>query len=274
MKKILLLISMMIMALSTQTQAIEGFDMGVSLMGTRGEIEGEFDVDGVLFVLYEGYEIGINDNSALNLIATGYETSVDGKKVKVYTDLATWQYYGENDFQAMITAVSLDRKTMNNIAERTNEKLAYIEATATKFFALDTIILDASLAVSLGGKTKNEESIKGVVAKFEDDHFYTVEALAGVSYEIDSEIDIYLYAGASYQKGDKSTRTDLFIGAESNAGSFKVGGKKFFVQPYFEYTYRKSNYVDFEEGSFDPLQNVFNTPVTGSSAEAGIRIRF
>lgn len=258
------LISVILMSFlfSTSSMAFDGLELGVSLMGSKSDSTGEYEVDGVIIADYLGLEVELNDNLSLSLVPTAAEIALgDGKKVQVYTDMATLNYYGENDFHAMISAVNIDYKDFNNFTIQEDGNVALADLRAVKYFSLGAIELDISGSLSLGGITRSEDLIEGVNTEISGKHYYTGEVMGGIQMPITDSIDIYLYSGGYYRDAEKFEETGFFGGVNIPFKEFRGIDASI----YFEYDNVDRNYV---------LEGTGAEANKDSMARMGLRITF
>ncbi len=262
MNKYLSLFASLIIGLSAFAE--DRFDIGVSLIGSRASSIDEYDVNGIVFMTYDGYEHSIKENLTLDLVATGVSIEVKGRKVMTYTDAATISYYGIDNLQLSISALSLKYEKFEEFTIEKDQAVSVVNMSATKFFNYGIIDIDATLGVSLGGKTKQEVSLSEEEDfYFEDTHFYTVDGTLGANIEITDSIDLYLYGSYSYQKGKETELSRTTIGAEVYGGKIK-GGVEF--RPYVEII--KKDYVNQASGLEDMIT------ADDTMAMFGIRVTF
>ena len=264
MKKLSYLLVLSSLFFTNAASAIEGLDIGVSVITSKTDTNDKYDVNGVLFINYEGYEFGLDDDKSLNILPTSIEVSVNGEKVQAYTDAATLQYYGVENLELAISAISVDYKKFNNFSIRESEKMALVDASVTKFFALGSIDIDLTAGLALGGYSKNKIGVSDGAKDYRDSHFYTLDMGAGANIPVTDTIDLYVYGGYSMQKGENTELNTTYFGGEMFGG---VLAKDITYTPYFEV--RQQDYVNSDSG----MENMFKT-AEDTQVLFGIRVRF
>lgn len=242
-------------------EELDGFDIGVSVLGSKSDSTGEYEVNGMLFMSYEGYEKSINDNSSMYILPTSIEIDVQGEKVQVFTDAATLHYYGIDNLELAISAISIDYKKYNNFAIRENGKAALIDMSATKFFTVGSLDIDISAGVAAGGVAEHTLVISdGTEVDSSSKHHVSVDFGAGVDIPITDTMDLYGYAGHMREKGDNYEAKRTYIGAELYG--IKPSKRTEFI-PYIRYSTE-----DFDS------QNESHFQLDDSLLELGFRITF
>ncbi len=210
-----LLATLMLLSFSTLTMAIDGLNLGVSLLGSKSDKVDDFDVNGVLIIDYAGYNFDLRDDLALQLVPTSAEIGLsDGSKTQVYTDLATLQYYGEDNFIAMVNAIAIDYKDYDNFAIQEKKKMALVEAVVTKFIPVGKIEFDLSGIISAGGEVETKDLINDGTTKLDTDHKYTAEVMGGVFIPLKDSLDLYVYAGTYREEAKAYVQKGSYFGAE------------------------------------------------------------
>jgi hypothetical protein len=264
MKKLSFLAVLSSLFFAQAASAVDGLNIGVSVLTSKSDSSDKYDVNGVLFIDYEGYEVALDDDKSLNILPTSIEVSVNGEKVQAYTDAATLSYYGVENLEIAISAISVDYKKFNNFAIRENEELALVDASVTKFFALGTFDIDLTAGLALGGYSKNKIGVNDGTKDYRDTHFYTLDMGAGMNIPVTDTIDLYVYGGYSMKKGENTEMNTTYAGAEMFGG---VIAKDITWTPYFEI--KKQDYVNSDSG----IENMFKT-ANDTQMLLGIKVRF
>ena len=225
---------------------LEGVKVGVGVLGVNQD--SETSVDAIFVFSYSGYELEqiINDDVSLHVVPTSIRTSVNGNSVSVYTDAASLQYYGRDDLELILSAISLDYKKETGLRIEKTQQLSFLDFSAIKYFALDDTEvsgIDFYLRgnIGLGGKTK----IKAIFDDFglleEGDSVKTkLGAEAGLNLPITdylpnggfgSGTDLNLYIGHEKVNGEHLDVDRTYIGLDLYMGN--TGGVTY--APFIDY---------------------------------------
>jgi hypothetical protein len=243
MKNIKFLFLSLITALSMNSYASLSDDvhMGVSLMGSKTDKKGDYQLEGVILFAYDGLGFELSEDKDLRILPTDSQIAINGKMVQVYTNAATLEYYVTDDFELAVSALSVDYKKFNDFSVRKSEKMAALSTSATKYIAVGSLVIDASVSVALAGRTRDElfigEANDRITVK--DTHYYTVGAKIGVDIPVTNKFRVYAYARAEFQKGDETEKTSFSAGLEL------YEGLEFFnlhFTPHIDYVTERVNY--------------------------------
>lgn len=235
---------------------IEGLTYGVSLMGNKTTVTDKFDVTGVIFASYDGYEFELEESKSLHILPTGIDIDVNGEKVRAYTDLATVQLYGMNNIEIAISAVSIDYNKFNDFSVRKEKKTALLDFTVTKFIEDGTFDYDFSFNLGVGGKIKTESVINNdaLDAKYykinkdagftniniSEKHYATAGVSGAVEFPFTDEISMTFYSGYQRQIGETSDKEVVYGGLDFSGLSFS--GVE--INPFVEVMTTNSQFED------------------------------
>ncbi len=235
MKKLGILALISALSFSSLTQAFDNFQLGIYGMAEKTDSNDKYELDGVVFVNYGGYELGIGEDSYVDLVPLNLEVSIDGRMVKAYTDVATLSYSGFNkdDIYTAVTLASADFEKFDDYSIKRQEKLAAIDISATKYFTLGSIELDATAAISAGGYVKTETSPRNGKA-FDDreTHYGTADFSVGANLPVMEFFDLYGYAGYSKRYGNKSRKETTYVGVRTYGMELADGIPTFIAAEY------------------------------------------
>ncbi len=242
MKNLKLVLLTVLMGLSPQGHTLEsipGMELGVTVLTSKVESTGESKVEGVVFMNYDGYEQSIGEDQSLNLVPTSVEVSVDGKKVKAYTNLATYQT-SFRELELSITGLKIEYEKRDDLAIFEQQKVALVDLAATKFFSVGSMEIDVTLAASFGGQLKTKARfMDGSVRDVTDDHNYTVDLGAGAYVGMTDDIDVYFYGGKSITSGEATDTEKVYAGLEVFGGEIT---KNITYSPFIEYVSQKTEF--------------------------------
>ncbi len=246
MKFSLLISIFMTFTLMARSFASDRIHWGISLLTSKTDSVDEYNVNGVVFAEYDGLEFDIKKDRLINLVPTTAEISVGGKQVRVFTDLATLEYYGLENIQLNVSAISLDYDKLDGFAIKSTQKAAAIDMSATTFKTLGIIDFDFTAGVSLGGYTKakiivDDGETDPYTHNNRDTHYGTVDFSVGGTVNVVDEVDLYFYGGTYKQFGDNTTERGVYAGASLYGGEITED------LPYtisVEYQKKKINFED------------------------------
>lgn len=251
------------------SEELNGFDIGVSVLGSQSDSTGEYEVNGMLFMSYEGYEKSINDDSSMYILPTSIEIDVQGEKVQVYTDLATLHNYRFDNLELAISAISIDYKKYNNFAIRENGKAALIDMSATKFFPVGSLEVDISAGLAAGGVAEHTLVINdGTEFDSSSKHHVSIDFGAGIDIPITDTMDLYGYAGHMREKGDNYEAQRTYFGAELYGVKPSRNSN---LIPFLRYSTDK---FDGENSILFPQNDSPNFQLEDSLLELGFRYEF
>lgn len=255
---------------------MDGSDVGVTLLGSHSSESGEYEIDAALFFMYEGYDLDhyASDDYTLEIVPTTATVTVDGKRVKVYTDLASLTYWGD-DLSIIVNAVSLTYRKNKDLKINKRSDYSYLDVAVKKYISLghngnSDIEFFVLGEASLGGESRVYTTVNSKRIKSTDKSYIGASVEVGVSLPITqglpgsdfigAKTDLYLYAGYGHQKGKDTSTHRTYIGLELDTGSIT---KDLTITPYMDYVHER---VDLTK-NFDEI-------IKDSIVNFGVRVNF
>ncbi len=227
------------------------FDLGVSVLTTDTNSADSYDVKGVLFMTFDGYDVALNKDTTLSILPTGIFVDVEGKQVQAYTDVGTLQYYGQDQLEIYLSAISIDYDKLDRFNISTQRTMAIADLNVVKYFSIGSFKIDTSFGVAVAGKSTQDISLSEEEEfHFSDTHFYSADAIVGANYSLTDTIDLYVYTGYSHQKNKNSELNEYSVGI--HIYGFELGSTE--IIPSVEYITK--DYVSQHSGLADQFSSI------------------
>lgn len=208
--------------------------VGVGLVGQK--INDEDQVRGVLFLNYDGYEMELNDESTLEIIPTNITVDFNGDSIQVFTNLTTYQYWGEESLLLMAEAISVDYKKNVQLKIDEMNNVSVLKFSATKFIPLD-VLSDTSIDFYVKGGLGLLGKSRGAYYTDLNEHSHYDETTYGAgnievglnlplvnkSYLGGKDSNLMMYVGKHQSRGESLKMDRTYIGLELSTGKTSMG---------------------------------------------------
>ncbi|MBT4791674.1 MAG: hypothetical protein HON90_08900 [Halobacteriovoraceae bacterium] len=239
----------------TEEGSYPNFDYGLAAI-TRKVNDESSEIEGVLFVDYFGYNVDLEDmdHSDLKILPTGLTVSVDGKEVKVFTDIITWELSIKDGYDFALEGISYEFNKNNSLQMREDEVLAYVNAKLSKTVKINfanNIDLDIEGSIGALGKINRKSVVEAQEYNVQDDLKYTYRLLVGSKLTVIESvknigsIEIYPFIGIEGSEGDISSSQSIYAGVEIYGLSYK----DYELRPRIEYVSQSSGLADIFEAT-------------------------